>query len=122
MIECIAIAFAVIPIMAPYKTTTSPGNLIQSKSESYPPTNATLAATALSLAVIHYVLERVFQSTMNPFNTIIQLYMQEEEQTPDKWVFPIMMQLAGILAACIYVYMYKPSTHTLNMLRGKCAQ
>ena len=122
MIECIAIAFAVIPIMAPYKNATSPGNLIQSKSESYPPNNATLAATALSLAVIHYVLERTFQSTMNPLNTIIQVYMQEKEQTQEKWVLPIVMQLLGILAACIYVYMYKPSTHTLNLLRGKCAQ
>jgi hypothetical protein len=122
MIECIAIAFAVIPIMAPYKKTTSSGNLIQSKSESYPPSNATLAATALSLAVIHYVLERTFQSTMNPFNTIIQVYMQAEKQAPENWWTPIVSQILGVIIACIYVNMYKPSTHTLNMLREKGTQ
>jgi hypothetical protein len=119
MIECIAIAFAVIPIMAPYPRSST-RNLIQSKSEARPPTNSTLAATALSLAIIHYSLEQTFQSTMNPFNTIIHFYMQEEKQAPENWWAPIVFQIIGVIVACIYIHLYRPSDYTLNMLRTKC--
>jgi len=123
MIECIAIAFAIIPILSPYDnqepSRAFPNNRIKAKSEAEPPSNSTLLTTALSLAVIHYSLERTFQATMNPFNTIIQVYMQENNPEAIEWWAPIVAQFVGLIAACAYVSLYRPSDTTLAKLKQR---
>lgn len=119
MIECMAIAFATIPIMSPYENPSRiPNNITKSKSEANPPNNYTLLTTALSLAVIHYSLERTFQATMNPLNTVIHVYMQEKKADAEEWWTPIVGQLVGLTAACVYVRFYKPSDSTLKKLKN----
>ena len=71
-IECVAISFMVMPLLDTYAvtgsgTSGSGDETFQSKSEAMPPKNKNLFFSALSLAVLHYVLERIFRTTMNPF-------------------------------------------------------
>jgi glycerol uptake facilitator-like aquaporin len=145
MLECIAITFATIPLITPYDEDDAGDNaattsvtekrrraggrahqqggdggaqqhqLIKSKAEADPPTNDALFLVALSLAAIHYALERIFQATMNPFCTCLQIYVSGETN-PWEWLGPVLGQIAGAFLAGIYVKMCLPSRDTVRKL------
>jgi glycerol uptake facilitator-like aquaporin len=111
MVECIAIAFAIIPLMSPYEINNKEGNNgIESKVEAPPPTMGNMTLVALALASIHYVLERQLQATMNPPATLLQLYVKDELSN---WIGPVFGQLIGALTAVVYIKLCKPNKRTL---------
>ena len=137
MLECIAITFATIPLTTPYdddEDDTQPvdrrrrrggsgtraqgggsGQLLKSKAEADPPTNDALFIAALSLAVIHYTLERIFEATMNPLGTCLQLYVRGETSLW-QWLGPLLGQVTGALLAAVYVKLCMPSQDTVRKL------
>ena len=79
------------------------------KTDIDPPSNKNLFSAAVTLAIVQFVLERLFRATMNPFGYILQCKIMSEEVCDDnqlQWV--IICQLLGLLAAGVYVYMYLP--------------
>ena len=119
LIECIAITFATIPLIMPYEdedfSTAEPDNMLKSKFEANPPSNDALITVALSLAAIHYTLERLFQATMNPFSKCIQLYIQDAPAW--MWVGPLIGQIIGAVLAGMYVKLFIPSEETVRKLK-----
>ena len=114
LLECIAITFAIIPLMSPYPLDNSENNEgIESKLEAEPPSMGRLALVALSLASIHYTLERLFQATMNPLATLLQLYIRDDLRS---WPGPIFGQLVGALLAVAYVKWCSPTRGTLRKI------
>ena len=109
MIEGIAIAFATIPLLSPYPSSSG----MQSKSEAIPPSNSSLSLVALSLAAVHYTLERVFRATMNPLVTILRCYVEGKDST-----LIVFFQCVGVAVAMMYVSWNIPSRDTLAKLRG----
>ena len=118
MLESVAITFATIPLITPYlppiangvelgKIEVSETNAIESKAEASPPKNNKLILVAISLAAIHYVLERIFQASMNPVVTLIQYSIPDNR--PDFRAGPFVGQFAGLLLAGFYVRLCKPS-------------
>ena len=125
MLECIAITFATIPLVTPYVPPEGNGdedgvilvsqsNAIESKEEASPPKNNKLILVAISLAAIHYVLERIFQASMNPLVTVIQVSIHYER---DSLIYgPVIGQLVGLFFACLYVKICTPSSETIRKL------
>ena len=111
LIEGVAIAYATIPLLSPYTNDSG----IQSKAEANPPNNAHLWPVALSLALIHYTLEQLFQGTMSPLVTVLQYNIQDRLQDVGA---PVVCQLVGLGLACLYVQWCAPSAETLSRLRG----
>jgi len=108
MIEGVAIAFATIPLLSPYDLSDG----LQSKSEAVPPSNGSLILVALSLAFVHYTLERLFRASMNPLVTILRCYLENRG-----CILVVSCQLLGLLAAIQYVCWCLPSRETLRKLR-----
>jgi glycerol uptake facilitator-like aquaporin len=124
-IECIAITFATIPLIMPYEDedldVADPDNMLKSKFEANPPSNDALITVALSLATIHYTLERLFQATLNPFSKCIQLYIQDAPAW--MWYGPLIGQIIGAVLAGVYVKLFIPSEETVRKLKeenNKC--
>ena len=109
MLEGVAIAFAMMPILSPY--ASGPG--VKSKKEAKPPKIWEVSLVALSLASIHYTLERILQATMSPYATYLQYFIQG--RTADV-VPPIVAQLLGIIVACAYVRWTKPTSDIIVKL------
>ena len=110
MLESIAIAYATIPLMSPYEKQDG----LKSKSEAYPPDNASLWVVALSLSAIHYTLERLFQGSMNPLITFMQHYLQDSLSDA---ILPVVLQCVGLFLAAVYIQWCVPSKETLKKLR-----
>jgi len=98
----------------PSKIEVRETNAIESKAEASPPKNNKLILVAVSLAAIHYVLERIFQASMNPFVTIIQYAIPDNKS--DFPVGTILGQFAGLFLAGLYVRLCKPSKETIEKL------
>jgi hypothetical protein len=139
MLECIAITFATITLITPHdddddnaasvvdkrrgggsgtgRAQSGGGGtqLIKSKAEADPPTNDALFLVALSLAAVHYALERIFEATMNPLCTCLQLYVRGETNLW-QWLGPVLGQIIGASLAGIYVKLCVPSHETVRKL------
>lgn len=111
MLEGAAIAFATIPLVGVYESMEG----IQSKSEMIPPSGRALCIVGLSLGLIHYVLERLFQTTMSPLATMLQYSLRGEWH--GVWQ-PVLAQLGGLALACAYVHWCSPSKKTLEKVRS----
>ena len=129
MLECVTTTYAIIPLVSPYyyhyhddndddddydDNEIGGGGGIESKMEADPPHIHRLCKVALSLAAIHYILERIFQATMNPLHTILQLYIRDELSS--HWYGPLVGQIIGIGVACIYVSNCKLAPETMKKL------
>jgi len=117
MIECICVAFASIPLMGKYNkvpltSQNADDSVVMSKLEAVPPSDKQVFYFALSLSVIHYAIEQLFKTTMNPFITILQ-YVLRDDYT---FALPVGLQFTGLVLACLYVYMYRPTQSTLAKL------
>jgi len=110
MLESIAIAYATIPLLSPYEKQDG----IMSKSEAFPPDNASLWVVAASLGAIHYTLERLFQASMNPLVTLMQHYLQDSLSDA---ALPVFFQCIGLLVAASYIQWCAPSKETLRKLK-----
>jgi hypothetical protein len=64
---------------------------------------------SFSLASIHYVLERLFRTTMNPFVTL--MYARVKNTAPSG--FAIGGQLIGLGLACLFSYVNIPTKEKL---------
>jgi hypothetical protein len=111
-IECVAMGFIIMPLLVPavsgYKTYAA-------KVDIAPPKNKKLALAAVSLAVIHYTLERIFRTTMHPFIFYMHCYTMDEEACSDTHLYTVMAcQGVGLLAACAYCWSFIPPPQTLK--------
>lgn len=128
LLESVALVFAVIPLVCPYVASAGKnskgqdhdeedagdaGDGIESKAEADPPKIGRLGLVAVSLAAMHYVLDRVFQANMNPLVSVLQLYIRDEMGL---WYLPVAGQVCGLVLACVYVMTCKLSAGTLRKL------
>ena len=132
MIECIAITFATIPLISPYseddvkddgntqyttkqiEDNLNNGNFIKSKEEASPPQTDRLILAAISLAAIHYTLERIFHATMNPLVSIIHYRVHND--SPWNFGGALFGQIIGLGLAGLYVKFCRPSQETVKKL------
>ena len=113
-VECVAIAFVIMPLLIP-KDSASGYTTYAAKVDITPPKNTTLALAAASLALIHYVLERIFRTTMNPFIFYMHCYTMGEEACSTSHLTGVMAcQIVGLLVACLYCWSFIPPPQTLN--------
>ena len=110
-IECISVSFALMPLLR-VDSVNNVDTRYTAKSESLPPKNKDLWFAATSLGLIHYVLERVFRVTMNPF--VVFMYSLAAGRNI-VWE-NIMAQCAGLFAACLYCHLFRPSHTVLRFL------
>ena len=115
-IECIGISFMVMPLLNSY-----PGDGVEgfnSKEESaQPPKNKDLWFACMSLGLLHYILERVFRTTMNPFVFVMHRFAANNFDDASQIATVIVLQLVGLALACVYCTYMLPSQKVFNFLR-----
>jgi hypothetical protein len=115
-IECVAISFMIMPLLNSYAATEN-ANGFQSKQEAMPPNNKDLWFASVSLAVLHYVLERLFRATMNPFMYGMHCYVTGAVKT--ELITTIMVaQLLALSLACLNCYFLLPSQRVFDRIRS----
>jgi hypothetical protein len=132
-IECIAISFLVMPLLSAYSAPQGVDGLqskgravsfkdasqgvdgFQSKGEAMPPRNKDLWFASICLGVLHYVLERVFRTTMNPFVFIMHRHVTTFDDAA--WIAVVLtVQCAALAFACVYCYFLLPSQRVFDHL------
>lgn len=107
-IECVAISFMVMPLLKAYTSTTDGVGGFQSKGEARPPKNKDLWFAAISLSILHYILERLFRATMNPLVYFMNGYLTNFDDV-GHFSGVVLIQLAALGFACLYCYYLLPS-------------
>ena len=117
-IEAIAIAFVIMPLLRPVPSATSGyTDAFAAKVDTKPPTNKNLFSAALSLGIIHYVLERLFRATMNPFLYVLHCTAHRGDTCSWDAVRDVVSaQLGGMAFAAIYAYKYLPPPGVLALI------
>jgi len=112
MIECVCVAFATLPLMGVYSATynNDGDSSARSKLEAAAPSNKQVFYYALSISMIHYAIEQLFKTTMNPLVTVLQYYLRGDSS----FIFPVGLQFLGLIVACVYVYIFQPTQRTLK--------
>ena len=112
MIECVCVAFATMPLMGTYSTAYGDGgdSSTKSKLEATAPSGMKVFYYALSVSVIHYAIEQLFKTTMNPFITILQCVLRGDSN----FGLTVSLQFFGLSVACVYVYLFQPTQRTLK--------
>ena len=95
-IECVATAFAILPLLK----ASVDGSGFNAKSQAAVPTNKNLWFAAVSLGLIHYVLERGFRASMNPLTEFLFIIIQYDGGV-GWWV--VLSQFVGLAIGCGYV-------------------
>ena len=89
-----------------------------SKEESaQPPKNKDLWFACMSLGLLHYILERVFRTTMNPFVFVMHRFAANNFDAASQIATVIVLQLVGLALACVYCTYMLPSQKVFNFLR-----
>ncbi len=115
LIECIAISFVVMPLLVSYASVDA-DSAFKSKEEALPPKNKDLWFASVSLGGLHYVLERVFRTTMNPFVFIMHRCVSSFDDVA--WVaVVVLVQALALAAACLYCYFLLPSRKVFDHIR-----
>ena len=114
-IEAISVSFALMPLLK-VPPEINDDTRFTTKSESHPPKNKDLWYAAVGLGLIHYVLERVFRVTMNPFVTFLYLSTGGLEGGTDFVWGSVASQCVGLFLACMYCRYFKPSATVLRSL------
>lgn len=107
-IECVAISFMVMPLLKAYTSIIGGEGGFQSKEEAMPPKNKDLWFAAISLSILHYVLERLFRATMNPLVYVMNGYLTNFDDVPH-FLGVVSIQLLALGLACLYCYYLLPS-------------
>ena len=114
-IECVAISFMVMPLLKCYSAEDSVDGF-QSKGEAVPPTNKHLLFSAASLAVLHYVLERVFRTCMNPL--VFFMYSHAKNHYDGGMLAAVIgSQICALICACVYCRFLLPSQKVFDHIR-----
>lgn len=115
-IEAISVSFALMPLLKVTPEKNDDGRYT-TKSESLPPKNKDVWFAAASLGLIHYVLERVFRVTMNPFVTVLYIATGGLAGGPEYYFWGCFVaQLFGLFFACMYCHYFQPSPTVLGSL------
>ena len=114
-IEAISVSFALMPLLKVTSEKNDDGRYT-TKSESLPPKNKDVWFAAASLGLIHYVLERVFRVTMNPFVTVLYIATGGLAGGPDYFWGCLAAQFVGLFFECMYCHYFKPSPTVLSSL------
>ena len=94
-VECVAVPYALVPLL---RQPNDP-KVIPSKATSAAPRRKDLWFAAVGLGLLHYILQRVCRTTMNPFTTA----MHAVAVGADKEVyFRFFGQLVGWIFACVW--------------------
>ena len=104
-IEGIVVSFAIVPLIKP-DPQQSMAYIV--KPEAVPPKIKDIWYAAFCMGLVHYVLERVFRATMNPFITIMQAWLENNPWADFRW----WGQFAGLVFACLYCYYFRPTPFT----------
>ena len=120
-IEYIAASFCIMPLLRPYKneaTNRDPNAILtfSSKTETAPPTNKNLFNAAVSIAVMHVVLDRLFRTTMNPFVFYMHCEIMGHDCLFDDYWPVYAAQLGGLAVAGLYSYFYLPPPKVLSSI------
>ena len=117
-IECTATAFCVMPLLVPIAATKASSRKFPAKTESVPPTAASVFLAGMSLAIVHMVMERLFRATMNPFAYAMHCEILSPSSLCSQTQFWTVCctQLCALAAACAYAYMYMPPPKVLRII------
>ena len=111
-IESLAIVFLTIPLLKPYNPNLGiPG--YRAKSEANPPKNSDVRNAAISLAVIHYVLQVSLRANMSFYTLAYSTYIKGEFNL---WLTG--SQLVGLAIACTYSALFFPADHVYHRTLG----
>ena len=120
-IECIATSFCIMPLLTPYVADQKKNNpkysvTFASKEDTKPPANKNLFSAAISLAVLHIVLDRLFRTTMNPFVFYMHCEIMGSGCLFNDYSWVYLAQGAGLLVAGLYSYNYLPPDRVLKSI------
>ena len=116
-VECMAMAFVLTPLLMPPANDKNGYTTYAAKVDIDPPSNSRLAFAAASLALIHWMLERLFRTTMNPFIYYMHCQVLGQEHCSDAHFLAVAgYQIAGVVAACVYAYAFIPKPGKLRSL------
>jgi hypothetical protein len=116
-IECIAISFMVMPLLNSYKQTDGVEGFKSKEESAQPPKNKDLWFACMSLGLLHYILERVFRTTMNPFVFLMHRVANNSFDDGKLVSTVVIAQVVGLTCACVYCYFMLPSQKVFNFLR-----
>jgi hypothetical protein len=120
-LECVSISFMIMPLLNSYAIVDNSDGF-QSKQEAMPPNNIDLGFASAALAVLHYVLERLFRTTMNPFVFVMHCYITNCEFNSTTLTGAIVMvQVLSLGFACTYCYFQLPSQRVFDHIRSTSA-
>jgi glycerol uptake facilitator-like aquaporin len=118
-VECVAISYMIMPLLNSYADVDSPPGF-QSKQEAMPPNNNDLGFASASIAMLHYVLERLFRTTMNPFVYIMYRHITNFDDAA-LIVTIVVAQSLALGLACTYCYFLLPSQRVFDHIRSTSA-
>jgi hypothetical protein len=108
-IEGIVVSFAVMPLLkvGSDRSVTKLDSKDKSiaKSEALPPRSKDLWYAALTVGLVHYALERVFRTTMNPLISVVHAFLDPNSVS----YFRMIGNVAGLMAACLYCFLLEPT-------------
>ena len=115
-IECVAISFMVMPLLKAYVSVVGSEGGFKSKEEAMPPKNKDLWFAAISLSILHYVLERLFRATMNPLVYVMNGYLKNFDDAGHVGAV-VAVQITALGFACLYCYYLLPSSRVFDHVR-----
>ena len=120
-IEYIAASFCIMPLLRPYKAENDKSNpnykeTFASKTDTQPPSNKNLFNAAISMAIMHVVLERLFRTTMNPFVFYMHCEIMGHDCLFNDYWTVYVAQLGGLAVAGLYSYCYLPPAKVLSSI------
>ena len=122
-VECIATSFCIMPLLRPDSVENKASNpsysvTFAAKVDTSPPRNRDLFNAAVSLAVMHVVLDRLFRATMNPFVFFMHCEIMGHECQLSEYYKVYLAQVAGLLVAGVYSYNYLPPQKVIASVFG----
>ncbi len=117
-IECIAISFMVMPLLNSYQAVDKVEGFKSKEESAQPPKNKDLWFACMSLALLHYILERLFRSTMNPFIFLMHRFAANSFDDGMLVVTVVVVQGVGLAVACVYCSFMLPSQKVFEFLRN----
>jgi len=120
-IEYIAASFCIMPLLRPYKAENDRADpnykeTFASKTDTQPPSNKNLFNAAISMAIMHVVLDRLFRTTMNPFVFYMHCEIMGHDCLFDDYWPVYVAQFGGLAVAGLYSYCYLPPAKVLSSI------
>jgi hypothetical protein len=106
-VECVAVPYALMPLLR-----VDSRDVVPSKATSLPPRRKDLWFAAVGLGLLHYILQRVCRTTMNPITTAMHAVAAGEN---DIVYLRLIGQTVGVAFACGWCSWFPPPVVTTEI-------